>query len=400
MKLSWFFSSGTVDARSRHVARSGGGMSIVIWTAFIALLAFLAWAQWAVIDQVTRAPAVVIASSRTQVIQSQDGGTIEELRVKEGDVVDRGQLLVRLERTRAETGYLESRSKVVGLKAAAARLHAEIGGGEPVFPKEVASYPEFRANQLMLLKARRSAINEEVNALRGMLALAQKELDFTAPLLQTGDVSQSDVLRLQRQVAELKSQITNKRNKYLQDAQAELSKVEEDLAAVTQTLAQRKGQLEQTELTAPVKGVVKNVRVTTRGGVIRPGEEVMQIVPLDDDLVVEAKVTPADIAFLKLGLPARVKLDAYDYTIYGDVPGSVVYISADTLSDGLRQDEHPYYRVQVRSEGHGYSTQSGGELRVQPGMTSTVEIRTGQRTVLQYLLKPLVKTLRESMGER
>lgn len=381
------------DARS-------SSLGLLIWAVFAALLIFLAWARWAELPQVTRAPAVVISSLRTQVIQSQDGGTIEELRVKEGDVVERGELLVRLERTRAQSAYLETRGKVASLKAAAARLHAEISGGEPAFPPEVEEYPEFRANQRMLFKARRGAIEQEVAALQSLLVLAQKELAITAPLLKTGDVSQTDVLRLERQVVDLNAQITNKRNKYLQDTQAELSKVQEDLAALTQTLRQRQDQLQQTELAAPVRGVVKNVRITTRGGVVRPGEEVMQIVPLEDDLVVEARVTPADIAFLRPGLPARVKLDAYDYTVYGDVAGRVVYISADTISDGLRQDERPYYRVQVRAEGRRFSAHGSSALEVQPGMTSMVEIRTGQRTVLQYLLKPLVKTLDESLGER
>lgn len=233
-----------------------------------------------------------------------------------------------------------------------------------------------------------------------MLVYAQKELDITQPLLKSGDVSQTDVLRLQRQVADLKAQIGNKRNKYLQDTQAELAKAEEDLAGVSQNLAQRKAALEQTSLNAPLKGVVKNVRVTTIGGVLRPGDEVMQIVPLEDDLVIEARVKPADIAFLKPGLPASVKIDAYDYTIYGDLNGKLTYISADTLSEGLRQGEEPYYRVQVRTEGRRFSARPDAEIGILPGMTATVEIKTGQRTVLQYLTKPISKTLSESLGER
>jgi adhesin transport system membrane fusion protein len=322
------------------------------------------------------------------------------MRVKEGDVVEAGQLLVKLDRTKAETAYLEARAKAAGLGATVARLHAEIGDRDPVFKPELKHYPEFRENQLLLLRKRRSAINEEVAALQGMLVYAQKELDITQPLLKSGDVSQTDVLRLQRQVADLKAQISNKRNKYLQDTQAELAKAEEDLAGISQTLAQRKAALEQTSLSAPLKGVVKNVRITTIGGVLRPGDEVMQIVPLDDDLVVEARVKPADIAFLKPGLAASVKIDAYDYTIYGDLNGKLIYISADTLSEGLRQGEEPYYRVQVRAEGRRFSARPDAEIEILPGMTATVEIKTGQRTVLQYLTKPITKTLSESLGER
>jgi len=230
--------------------------------------------------------------------------------------------------------------------------------------------------------------------------LAQKELSMTEPLLKSGDVSLTDVLRLQRQVAELKSQITNRRNKYFQDAQAELSKAQEDLAGVQQNMAQRKSQVDLTELRAPVKGVVKNVRITTQGGVVRPGEEVMQIVPLEDDLVIQARVAPSDIAFIKVGQTATVKIDAYDYTIYGDLAGKLTYISADTLSEDLRQGEQPYYRVMVRTDGRRFSARPDETLDIQAGMTATIEVKTGQRTVLQYLLKPVVKTLSQSLGER
>ena len=179
-----------------------------------------------------------------------------------------------------------------------------------------------------------------------------------------------------------------------------MNKAQEDLASVAQNMAQRKNQLEWTELRAPVKGVVKNVRVTTIGGVIRPGDEVMQIVPSEDDLLIQAKVSPADIAFLKIGQEVRVKIDAYDYTIYGDLPGKLMYISADTLSEDLKQGETPYYRAQVRTEGRKFSGRVDDNLDIQPGMTATIEVKTGERTVLQYILKPVVKTLSQSLGER
>jgi adhesin transport system membrane fusion protein len=196
------------------------------------------------------------------------------------------------------------------------------------------------------------------------------------------------------------AQITNKKNKYFQDAQAELNRVEEELAGVQQTLTQRKNQLDQTTLKAPLRGIVKNVRVTTRGGVLRPGEEVMQIVPLEDDLVIEAKVLPTDIAFLKPGLEASVKIDAYDATIYGTLPGTLTYISPDTLTEETRQGSQAYYRVQVRTTGRQFSGRPDADLEIQPGMTALVEIKTGSKTVLQYLTKPVTKTLSEALGER
>jgi adhesin transport system membrane fusion protein len=226
------------------------------------------------------------------------------------------------------------------------------------------------------------------------------------PLLRTGDVSLTEVLKLQRQVIELQGQITNRRNKYFQEAQADLSKAEEELAGINQQLAQRKDFLEHTELSALVHGVVKNVKITTLGGVVRAGDEVMQIVPIEDDLIVEAKVRPADIAFVKPGLTASVKIDAWDYTIYGTLQGTVSYLSADTLSEDLKPGEQPYYRVQVKTSGRllpgagSADTRRDHNIEILPGMTATVEIKTGRKTVLSYLLKPIFKTVGESLGER
>ena len=403
MNLLWFLQSRKGRQSGRQLAPATlelGGLRAIVWLVFLCIALFLAWASWATLDQVTRAPGSVVSSSRTQVIQSQDGGTIAQLLVREGDTVEAGQPLLRFDKNRVEASFLESRAKAAGLMATVARLKAEVMGTPLKFPKELGNYPEFKQSQTLLFTKRQAAIREDIAALNGMIALVQKELEMTAPLLKTGDVSRTEVLRLQRQVAELKSQVTNKRNKYFQDSQAELSKAQEELAGVQQNMAQRKSQLELTELRAPVHGVVKNVRVTTLGGVIRPGDEVMQIVPLEDNLIVQAKLSPADIAFVKTGMPARVKIDAYDYTVYGDLEGKLTYISADTLSEDLRQGEQPYYRVQVQTVGRQFSGRPQEKLEIQPGMTATIEVRTGQRTVLQYITKPLTKTLSQSLGER
>ena len=403
MNILWFLQS-SKPTRSSAISAEDlqyfMGLRIVVWALVLVLALFGLWAHWAVLDQITRAQGSVVASSKTQVIQSMDGGTIASLHVREGDTVEAGQLLVRFDKTRSEAGYLESRAKLAGLMATVARLQSEVLGKPLKFPREVKPYPDFVQAQTMLFNKRKAAIQEELKAIDGMMALARKELAMTAPLLKSGDVSRTEVLRLQRQLVDLQSQKTNRSNKYFQDAQAELSKAQEELAGVQQNLAQRKSQVDLTELQAPLKGVVKNVRISTRGGVVRPGEEVMQIVPLEDDLVVQAKVSPTDIAFLKMGQAATVKIDAYDYTIYGDLAGQLIYISPDTISEDLRQGEQPYYRVQVRTEGRRLSVRASESLDIQPGMTATVEIRTGQRTVLQYLLKPVTKTLSQSLGER
>ena len=358
------------------------------------------WASVSNIDQVSRAQGQVIASSRTQVIQSSDGGVIEEMLVKEGDMVKKGQLLVKLDKTKVEASFLETRSRTAALEASLARLNAEMYNREPKFSKNLTNYPQFIQNQLMLLKKRKTAINEDLAALERMLILAKKELNISAPLLKTGDVSLTDVIKLQRQVADLESQITNKRNKYLQDIQAELSKTEEELSTAKQMLTQKQDQLDHSELSAPMAGIVKNVRITTLGGVIRPSEEVMQIVPLEDNLIIEAKVPPRDVAFLKLGLTTSIKIDAYDYTVYGSLKGKLTYISPDTLSEDLKQGELAYYRIQVKTDGKRFSGKPNEDLEIQPGMTATVEIKTGHNTILKYLIKPVIKTMSESLGER
>ena len=373
---------------------------VMLWMIFTIVIVAITWASLSKIDQVTRAQGQVIASTRTQIIQSNDGGVIEEILVKEGDQVKKGEVLVRLDKTKVEAAFLETRSKMVALKATQARLNAEILGGAPKFPKDINSYPQFRENQLMLLKKRRTAIEEDIEALNRMRSLATKELNLSSRLLKTGDVSLADIIKLQRQVADLDAQITNKRNKYLQDIQAELNRVGEDLSSTEQLLAQRQDQLDHIELRAPTNGIVKNVRITTLGGVIKPSEEVMQILPIEDNLVVEAKIKPSDVAFLKVGLPTNIKIDAYDYTIYGSVQGKLIYISPDTLSEDLKQGEQAYYRIQVQTEGKQFSAKPTKAFEIQPGMTATVEIKTGENTILNYLLKPVIKTMNESLGER
>lgn len=388
---------------SARVSGNADGSSSGRWLvrlSFAATACFLAWAQWAEMDQITRAPGQGISSSRNQVIQAPEGGVISELLVKEGSLVKQGQVLFRFDRNKAEAAYLESAAKAAALHAAVARLQAEVFGGEPRFPTLLNAYPEFKKNQQLLFFKRQAAIHEEISALQKSMDLVQAELNLNLPLLQSGDVSRAEVLKLQRQLAELEGQATNRRNKYLQDTQSDFSKAQEELASSLQFLAQRKEQLDYTIVYAPMDGVVRNVRITTRGGVARPGEEILQIVPLEEELLIEAKVKPADAAFVKRGLPATVKLDAYDYTVYGTLPGQVSYISADTLSEDNRSNEQPYYRVQVRIDTRRLVAKNGEKIEIQPGMTATVEIKTGSNTVLRYLTKPILKTLSESMGER
>lgn len=370
-----------------------------IWIALIGIVILIVWASFAKIDQVTRAQATVIASARTQEIQASEGGVLTQLAVTEGEEVKAGQLLVVLEEERAKAAVDNSASKTAALTAKLARLNAEIFEKPLVFPKGIDDYPEYVQNQRALYNRRRQAINEEVSSLQKMLVLARQELRMNEPLLQYGDVSQADVIKLSRQVADIEAQINNKRNKYFEEAQAEMTKAQEELDTELEQLRDRAQVLEEKRLMAPTEGKIKNINVTTIGGVVKPGEIIMQILPTSSDLVIDAKVSPADIAYVKEGQEATVKLDAYDYSIFGAMKGTVNYISPDTLMEKTPEGEEPYYRVLIVINGAEFKGR-GDEIVIKPGMTASVDIKAMERTVLSYLTKPITKTLSEGLGER
>ena len=376
-----------------------GRSRLSIWIGVIGILILIIWASFAKIDQVTRAKATVIASARTQEIQASEGGVLTELAVTEGQEVTAGQLLVVLEEERAKAALDNSASKTAALQAKLARLNAEIFEKPLVFPKEVKNYPEYIQNQTALYNRRRQAINEEVSSLEAMLVLAEKELRMNEPLLEYGDVSQADVIKLRRQVADIEAQINNKRNKYFEEAQAEMTKAQEELDTELEQLRDRVQVLEEKRLMSPTDGKIKNINVTTIGGVVKPGEVILQILPTSSDLVIDAKVNPADIAYVKEGQAATVKLDAYDYSIFGAMNGTVSYISPDTLMEQTPKGEEPYYRVLIVITGAEFKGRED-KIVIKPGMTASVDIKAMERTVLSYLTKPITKTLSEGMGER
>ena len=401
MNLFWFVrSSGASTSDGSVLDTELKQPRLVLFFTAIAFFSFLLWAYFSEIDQVARAPGVVIPSSKIQIIQSKDGGVLLALPVGAGDRVEKGQIIAQFDVTDAEADYREAKARAAGLEARMVRLRAEIYGRLPDFSSLSREFPQFIESQEALYLKRTAAQKDEIASLERILALVEEEIAMNEPLEKQGDVSKTELLRLQRQEAELVSQIINTRNEYFEDAQAEYNELEGELEGIAQVLVQRRRQLRQQTLTAPVAGVVKNVRVTTEGGVIRPGEDVMEIVPIEDDLVIEAKVSPADIGFIALGQDAAVKIDAFDYTIYGDLAGTLFYISADTLEENTRQGELPFYRVHVRTDGKRFSAVPNKDLQILSGMTASVEIRTGKNTILNYLLKPIAKTLVESMGER
>lgn len=364
------------------------------------LLLMTAWASVSQVDQVTHGQGQVIASARTQIVQSPDGGVLREILVKEGDRVTQGQRVAMTERDRVMAAYTDSKAKVAALRITLTRLRAEVFGKPLEFDKPLLEYPEFISNQRELYIKRRRAIDEDVRILGRALGLAHEEFTMAERLEKTGDVGRAELLRLQRQIVDLEGQLEGRRNKYFQDSQAELTKAEEELGTQEQLLAEREALLDHTELKAPTDGIVKDIRVTTLGGVLRPGDVLMEILPTNSELIVEVKLPPAEAGFIEVGLPSTVKLDAYDYSIYGTLDGEVTYLSADTLSDQTREGEQVYYRVRIRIDSTGTSRMKVRDLVISPGMTATVDIRTGQRSVLSFLTKPITKTLLESFSER
>ena len=375
--------------------------SLVLWVLLLGFIAFVYWANRFQIDQVAKGQGEVIASSRVQIIQSVDGGVLRRLNVKEGDKVETGQILAQLDQTRIGAAVKEVDVRLSALKAKVTRLRAEVTGADQLrFPDEVLRFPEMVAVEKALFEQRRTGLAEELRTLQVAIDLAREETGLIQDLSDSGDVNRSEVIRAARALNEAEAKYINRKNRFMEEARIELTKVEDEIAQNEQILTQRKQQLEDSTFKALVPGIVKNVSVTTIGGVLRPGEELMQIIPVGDELVIEAKISPADIALVHKGLDATIRLDPFDYTIFGSVPGEVVYVSADTLKEETRQGEEIYYRVHVATLAYPVKTSSGKEIEILPGMTAQVDIRTGQRTVMDYLLKPLRKTLSESFGER
>lgn len=373
---------------------------IIFGSLLLVIIPFFAWASYAKIDQISHAQGQVIALAKTQEIQSAIDGVVEQIYVHEGDRVKKGDRLISLEKSQSQASYDDSRAKVAALQATLVRLRAEVYGKPLVFSSLAHQYPEFLANQTELFHRRQQALNDEISSLKESLTLAQDELDLNMRLLKSGDIGATEIIRLKRQIADLKGQISNKRNKYFQDSQADMTKAEEELSTKSQELMDRSITLERTVITSPMNAIVKNIILTTRGARVRPGDVILELVPSGDQLIVEAKLNPSDISFIKQGQKAAVKLDAYDYSIYGIFHGTVKYISPDTLVEKTAQGEKKYFRVLITLNQTELISKSGKKIEIAPGMTSQVDIITGNRSVLTYLTKPITKTFSESFHER
>ena len=369
----------------------------------VALIAiFITWAAYARIEQITSGEARVIPSSREQVIQSLEGGIVEKMLVREGQTVKKDEILVRIDPTRASASFEESRKRLLILSAQMARLRAETTHTKPIFsPALRKAIGETVTVEENLFLAKRQALDEAVAGSKNQLAINEREEEIIAPMVEKGIVSEVELLKIRRLINESKTQINERANRYHADAGTELSKLESDYKQIKETISAKRDLLARTEIKAPMRGVVKNIRVYTKGGVVQPGGDILEIIPIDDSLLIETRIKPADIAFLVPGQTAFVKFSAYDHMNYGGLYGKLEYISPDTVQDQRRAtgtDVDNYYRVMVRTN-QANLAKNGKTLQIIPGMTATVDIRTGEKTVLNYLLKPMLK-VSEAFRER
>ena len=372
--------------------------SLFIWIICIGLVILLAWAWFFKLEEVSTGTGKVVPSSKEQTIQSLEGGILTKMNVREGEIVNRGQILAQLDPTRLEYNVGESASLLMSSRATSARLRAEVNGTPLSFPKEVLSDPKLVKEETALYNSRRANLDESMAGLRQALSLVQQELSMTEPLVAKGAASEVEVLRLKREANNLRNQMNDIRNQYYVKSREELSKANTDVETQQQVVKGKSDTLSRTTFKAPMRGVVKEIDVMTIGGVIPQNGKLMTIVPLDEQLLIEARIAPRDIAFIHPGQEALVKITAYDYSIYGGLKGKVTVISPDTIRDEVKQDQF-YYRVYIRTDTDKLINKAGKQFSITPGMVATVDIKTGQKSVLDYLIKPFNKA-QEALRER
>lgn len=427
------------DADSAYFEQSPRGGRWLVWgiVAFIAIA--LIWMSLAKVDEITRGEGKVIPSQQVQVIQNLEGGILAELFIDAGDRVQKGQVLLRIDDTRFTSSLRESRSEYLSLKAKAARLRAEANGEKFIAPQEVGDeMPLLAEQENALYQSRQSELRNNVNIyerqveqrqqeltelrskkrqLESSLVLVERELDLTKPLVKEGAISEVEVLRLEREVNDLQGEIRNTSHAMaaaqakLSEARAKLAEVElrfraqarlelsdtlADLNKLSESSTALQDRVQRTLVRSPVNGTVKQIKVNTIGGVIKPGEDLVEIVPSEDTLVFEAKIRPADIGFLHPGQKAIVKFSAYDFAIYGGLPATLEHISADTITD---EKDESYYLVRVRTE-KSFLGSVEDPLPIIPGMVGQVDILTGKKTILSYLIKPVLRAQQTALTER
>jgi membrane fusion protein, adhesin transport system len=425
-------------AAGRISTRKFAVMTLIVIGSLVTL--FLIWASFAPIDVVTRGHGQIIPSQRDQIISNLEGGIIKDILVKEGSLVEPGQVLMTIDPVIAKANYKAHREQYLRYLAAATRLQAQLNGKvfhvpeeiqetHPALAAEVQQHYFERKQQLETQQAiakqviiqKRQEVEEEkakIKQAQDQFSLSQQELTMVEPLVAQQLISKREILRLRRDAANLEGAIATGKAAFLKDqaaleqSQYELKQIpirfqnedQEQLRDINIKLAEEKGamleaqnRMARTEMRSPVKGIVKDIKMKTIGGVIRGGEDVMEIVPYEDTLLVEANVLPRDVAFIHPGQEASVKVTAYDYTIFGSLKAKLIEISADTVYDP--EQKKAFYRILLRSD-KNYLLYKGKKLPITPGMAVEVDILTGSRTVMEYLLKPIIRAFSQSFTER
>ena len=385
-----------------HAAQANEALPRSTWALYLVfafVVVAVTWAALTQVEEITRCEARIVPDGKEQVIASLEGGILREMLVQEGQQVEAGQELALLDPTRVEAQQNESQAKRIALKAMVVRLTAEANGLELKFPPELAAYKSIVDGETAAFDARRR-LNEDISGGNSRsINLLQRELSVSRTMAAKGLMSDVEVMRLSRQLNELQQQRSERINRFRQDASSDLVRAQTELAQLEEQLVVREDVLRRTVIRSPVKGLVKNIRVNTMGGVVAGGAAIMEIVPLGERVLIEARLKPIDIGFVRVGQHAEIKLSSYNYNTYGGLKGRIQFISPDAIRDPERAGgEGTYYRVIVPAEVSTLRSQ-GKELPVIPGMTGTLEIKTGERSVLSFLLRPLLRS-KEAMRER
>jgi len=384
-----------------HAAQVDEPLPRATWALYllcVVITVAIGWSALAKVDEITRSDGRIVPDGREQVIASLDAGILRELKVREGQEVQAGQELATLDPTRVEAQQAESEVKLLALRASAARLSAEANGRATIqWPADVDVKSRYAQGEAESFEARKHLLDESIAAINRSLGLIAKEQKLAQDMAARGLMSDVEVMRLNRQVNEIQQQRAERISRYRQEASQELVRVRSEMAQLDEQMVVRQDALTRTVLKSPVHGVIKTVKAGTIGGVVASGAPILEIAPIGPKVLVEAKIKPRDIGFVRLGQKAEVKLAGYDFNVYGGLEGKVTYMSPDAVTEGDKTGEG-YYRVIVTAERINVKFK-GEPLPVIPGMTSTVEIKTGERSVLSYLLRPMMKS-QEALRER
>ena len=387
-----------------RAAQVAEGAPQVVWVLYLiaaVLVSALTWASVARVDEVTRADARVIPEGREQVIASLEGGILRDMSVHEGMEVEAGQELAEIDPTRFEAQQAEGETKRLALMASIARLTAEATGRALAFPPEVKAASSVASGEEASYAARKRALDDAVASNNRGIEMLRRELNVSEQMSAKGLLSEMDVLHLRRQINDMALQSEDRVNRFRQDASSELIKQQTDLAQIDEQQAGRQDVLRRTVIKSPVHGLVKNIRINTLGGIIGPGSPIMEIVPMGRRTLIEAHVKPGDIGFLQVGQTAQIKLTSYDATVYGALEGVIETISPDAIGDPDRatgSGDPTYYRVMLRVDNNKLH-EKGKPLPILPGMTGSAEVRIGERSVINFLLRPMLKS-KEAFRER